>query len=82
MLLEVPVEYRKSSNYDSQDFANFYISLFGAVPFGILLISFIIVWWRRKIEDYYLKWSIGVFIAAMAMRVIMSLIMTALTLHD
>ena len=48
------------------------ISLMGAIPFGGLLIAFIIVLCRRKIRDWYLRWSMGVFIAAMGLRVAMS----------
>ena len=36
--------------------------------------AFVIVWCRRKIEDYYLKWSIITFVAFMASRVVSSAI--------
>lgn len=51
----------------------------GAIPFSVLLLSFIIVWIRRKIDDYFLKWTIAIFIAAMALRVGMSVILIAIT---
>ena len=50
------------------------IALFGAIPFFLLLLVMLFTICKRKIEDYYLRWSIGVLIAAMALRIAFSFI--------
>ena len=61
-----------SSPYNPNNKENVYIAAFGAIPFAGLLLTFVIVWCRRKIEDYYLKWSIITFVAFMVLRVVSS----------
>ena len=61
---------------------NYIIAIIGTLPFAILLLSFLIVLCRRKIEDYYLRWSIITFIVAMALRVGMSFIVIAIYASD
>ena len=61
---------------------NYIIAMIGTLPFAILLFSFLIVLCRRKIEDYYLRWSIITFIVAMALRVGMSFIVIAIYASD
>ena len=70
--------YYSGSNFNHNEKENFYTALFGALPFALLLVTFLIVWCRRNIEDYYLKWSIFTFITAMSLRISMSAIIMML----
>ena len=62
------------------------IALFGAIPFFVLLLVMLFTICKRKIEDYYLRWSIGVLIAAMALRIVFSfialLLMTYMSINN
>ena len=70
-------QHLSASNEDGEQ-EHFYISLFGAIPFAILLFAFIILLFRRKIEDYYLKWTMLIFIVATSLRILMSTILAAI----
>lgn len=48
------------------------------MPFGILFIAFLIILRNRKIEDFYLKWSIGFLVIAMAIRASMAFVFMVL----
>ena len=54
--------------------ANFWIETVAFVPFSILLIAFCILLCFRRIEDYYLRRSLGFLIASMSLRVAMFVI--------
>ena len=69
-------------NIDDDSKVDLAISLGGAVPFGGLLIAFIIVLCRRKIEDFYLRWSLWVLFAAMGLRTVLSLILVVINWRD
>ena len=66
-----------SSNNEPDEFDlefNVIISLFGAIPFSLLLCALVVVISTRKIEDFFLRWSMGVLVAAVGLRVAMSFI--------
>lgn len=65
----------KPTQFTGVEKVDFAISISSAIPFGGLFIALIIVVSRRKIEDFYLRWSLWVLFAAMGMRIAMSSIL-------
>ena len=55
---------------------NYQIAAFGVLPFIVLLIIYIVILCRRKIEDYYLKWCSWILMAAINLRIFMSSIVS------
>ena len=67
-------EFDDELDHNPDQLFNFMIVACGMLPYLILLVSFLIVLCARKIEDFYLRRSIGFMIAAMALRICMCLI--------
>ena len=53
---------------------NWEIAVSGIVPFCALLITFIVILCKRKIEDYYLRWCAIILLNTIILRILMSTI--------
>ena len=51
---------------------NWEIAVSGIVPFWALLITFIVILCKRKIEDYYLRWCAILLLTTIILRILMS----------
>ena len=49
--------------------ADYTIALVASIPFSCLLIGFVIILCKRKVEDFYLKWCAIIIMMSMAVRV-------------
>ena len=70
-----------STQFNGADKVDFVISISSAIPFSGIFIALIIVVCRRKIEDFYLRWSLWVLFAAMGLRIVMSSILIYIYAH-
>ena len=62
--------------------ADYTIALVASVPFSCLLIGFVIILCKRKVEDFYLKWCAIIIMMSMAVRVTICFIAGTLYMQD